>query len=123
MNHVSESDVSNPHSERAVTVDCVLLEISVHLVSLGVAEAVGGVDFGIHSKETGCVWSFNKDLVQPLLALVVEYVGEDSLLEAQLVVGLFADGLVEQLGEPEDAVLVVLVLHLEDERHTIIIID
>ena len=123
MNHVSESDVSNPHSERAVTVDGVLLEIPVHLVSLGVAEAVGGIDLGVHSEEAGCVWGFNKDLVQPLLALVVEYVGEDPFLEAQLVVGLFADSFVEQLGEPEDTVLIVLVLHLEDQRHTIIIID
>lgn len=114
MNHIGESNIGNPHSERSVTVDGVLLEISVHLVCLWIPESVRGIYFGIDSQEAGSVWGLNEHSVEPLLSLVVEHVGEDPLLQPKLVVGLLPHHLVDKFGEPEDTILVVLVLDMED---------
>ena len=90
MDKINSWDIGDPHAERPITIDRILLEISVHLIwnypnsnCTVVAITVTVIRFGVYSQHAGHVWTFHETSVQEVLSEVVEFIGKDSSRHSQ----------------------------------------
>jgi hypothetical protein len=61
------------------------------------------VDLGVDTDDVGDIGRLHEDLVEDLLASVVELIGEHPSLETDFIVQILSDKVVQSTGEPPDA--------------------